>query len=192
MWKALVSSLGVAVDDPLLEQSVYQEVYERCVRDYFSSTNGAGMNAEDEDLDTTLSADEMNIIRYVGGYVARSLLKKHEKMTGDMHSQFIACLGEMAVEGEGEDVLAYTRQWFELVNRGGLYPINDVTFTLFANIEICVRSLLPKHVIKSNSDKLSKQMSTIGFLRMMKYNFTGHYYRRILPHQRMLKHSCKK
>ena len=112
------------------------------------------MNAEREaeDLDS-LSADEMNVIRYVGGYVARSLLKKHEKMTGDMHSQFITCLGEMAVEGEGEDVLTYTRHWFELVNRGGLYPINDVTFTLFANIEICVRSLLPKHVIKSNSDQ---------------------------------------
>ena len=43
MWKALVSSLGVAVDDPLLEQSLYQEVYERCVQDYFSSTSGAGV-----------------------------------------------------------------------------------------------------------------------------------------------------
>ena len=132
MWKALVSSLGVALDDFLLEQSLYQEVYERCVQDYFSSTNGTGMNAEHkaEDLDA-LSADEMNVIRYVGGYVARSLLKKHEKMTGDMHSLFITCLGEMVVEGEGEDVLTYTRHWF---NRGGLYPINDMTFTLFGNL----------------------------------------------------------
>ena len=55
------------------------------------------MNAEDEDLDTTLSSDEMNVIRYVRGYVTRSLLKKHEKMTGDVHSQFITFLGKMAV-----------------------------------------------------------------------------------------------
>lgn len=78
-----------------------------------------------------------------------SLLKIHEKKNGDVHSQLTACLGEMAVKGEREDVLTYTRHWFELINRGGLY----VTFTLFANIEICVHSLLPKHVIKSNSDK---------------------------------------
>ena len=153
MWKALVSSLGVPVDDPLLEQSVYQEVFESCVQDYFSSTNSARKDTEDKDLDITLSADEMNVIRYVGGYVARSLLKKHEKRNGDKHSQFIVCLGEMAVEGEGEDMLTYTRHWFDLVNRGGLYPINDVTVSLFTNIEICVRALLPRHVITCNSDK---------------------------------------
>ena len=153
LWKVLISSLGIVVDDPLLEQTVYQEVFERCVRDYFSGTHHPRVGDEDEDMDVTLSADEMNVIRYVDGYVARTLLKKYEKKDGEMHSQFITCLGEMAVEGEGEDMLTYTRNWFELVNRGGLYPINDVTFSLFANIEICVRSLLPKHIIKSNSDK---------------------------------------
>ena len=57
------------------------------------------------------------------------------------------------MEGEGDDVLTYTRTWFDLVNRGGLYPLNDDAFTFFVNIEMCVRSLLQKHMVKSNSDK---------------------------------------
>ena len=42
-----------------------------------------------------------------------------------MYRQYCDCLGEMAVEGEGDDVLTYTRNWIDKVNRGGLYPIND-------------------------------------------------------------------
>ncbi len=86
--------------------------------------------------------------------MARSLLKKYEKKKrSEKYSQFIDCLGELAVEGEGDDVLTYTRKWFDLVNRGGLYPINDVAFTLFAKIEITVRDLLPKHILRSTSEQ---------------------------------------
>ncbi len=54
-------------------------------------------------------------------------------------SQFVDCLGEMAltkaVEGEGSDILDYTRLWFDKVNRGGLYPINNEAFALCSNIK---------------------------------------------------------
>ena len=68
------------------------------------------------------------------------------------YSQFTDCLGEMAVEGDGDDVLTYTRTWFDLVNfdRGGLYPLNDDTFLLFEK-RVC--SLLPEYMLKSSSDK---------------------------------------
>ena len=59
----------------------------------------------------------------------------------------------MAVEGEGDDLLTYTRPWLELVNRGGLYPINDVTFSIFVNIETCVHGNLPKHILRSTSEQ---------------------------------------
>lgn len=65
---------------------------------------------------------------HLPGYIARSLLKKYEKMVkkNEVHSQFIDYLGEMSVEGEGDDVLTYTRNCFDLVNRSGLFPINDL------------------------------------------------------------------
>ena len=95
-------------------------------------------------------------MRYVGGYVARKLLLRYEKMFGDVYNQYITCLGEMAVagEGEGDSLLSYTTKWMDTVNRGGLYPLNDETFHLFIEIEKCVQTYLPKYLAQSKtSDK---------------------------------------
>ena len=58
----------------------------------------------------------------------------------------------MSVAGEGSDVLAYTERWINLVNRGGLFPLNDDAFSFFVQVERCVRSLLPRHVLSTLSD----------------------------------------
>ena len=67
-------------------------------------------------------------------YVAVSLLKKYRKPT--KHPQlkvkwalFVRVLTEMkAVDqpGEPESVLDYTKLWSTLIDRGGLYHINEV------------------------------------------------------------------
>ena len=71
------------------------------------------------------------------------------------YDQYTTCLSEMAVDGEGSDVLSYTRKWMEMVNRGGLFPINDNSFHLFIEIEKCVRIYLPEHLKKSKSGNYS-------------------------------------
>ena len=43
--------------------------------------------------------------------------------------QCIECLGNLAVVGENEDYQAYTRRWMEIVNRGGLYLLDDQAFS---------------------------------------------------------------
>lgn len=111
--------LDIKIDDQLLEQSVNQEVFEVCVHEYF--TECCSSSAATLTDVRPLTADEMNVIRYVCGYVACPLLKGYEKQKVKtvVSSQFIDCLGEMAVEGEGDDVLTYmyTRTWFDLVNK---------------------------------------------------------------------------
>ncbi len=64
-------------------------------------------------------------------------MKKFEKREGAKYLQFVIGLGEMAVAGEGDDVLAYTSEWLTLVNRGGLFSLNDNTFTFFGNRDKC-------------------------------------------------------
>ena len=59
----------------------------------------------------------------------------------------------MTVAGDGDDLLSYTTKWFDQVQRGGLYPLNDQTFSLFIAIEKCVRIVLPNRAVVSNSDK---------------------------------------
>ena len=77
-----------------------------------------------------------------------------------MKQGYVQCLRNMAVEGEGSDVLSYTRKWLDQVNRGGLFPLNDSTFTFFVAIEKQVRNLLPSHVIRP-SDKEAFQRTVI-------------------------------
>lgn len=108
---------------------------------------------EKTNKDVVFTSDELNVMRYACGYVAHSLLKKYEKRAGEKFSQFVVCLGEMAVVGEGEDLLAYTRTWINLVNRGGLFPLNDGSFSFFVEIEKIVRLVLPKHVLATSTDE---------------------------------------
>ena len=141
IWTKFATDLQLEINDPLLEQSVIQEVFEVSLVEYFSRNSVAEVPVNDHEV-VNATGDELNVVRYVGGYVVRSLLKKYErKKRCEVHSQIIACLGELAVEGEGDDVLTYTRKWFDLVNRGGLYPINDVAFTLLVKYRnMCSRS----------------------------------------------------
>ncbi len=83
MWNEMANKLSISTEDPLLEQSVYQEMFAIIL---YCNTHSNEM-----------SADELNVMRYVSGYVARSLLKRYEVRTGDMYSQYVSCLGTMAV-----------------------------------------------------------------------------------------------
>ena len=76
LWKQVTSKLAIDIDDPLLEQSLYQELFELCLKEYFRPSESSDTESVD---DVTLTADELNIMRYVGGYVARTLLKHYEK-----------------------------------------------------------------------------------------------------------------
>ncbi len=76
------------------------------------------------------------------GFVPDSLLKRFEKRKGEKFSRFITCLGDMGVVGEGSDIMLYTTKWFDLVNRGGLFPLNDNSFSLFVAIEKVVKTVL--------------------------------------------------
>lgn len=69
-----------------------------------------------------------------------------EKKLGEVYSQYVTCLSEMLVAGEGDDILSYKREWMEEVNRGGLFPVSDNTFHLFIQMEKCVRIHLPEYL----------------------------------------------
>ena len=48
----------------------------------------------------------------------------------------------MAVNGEDDTILEYTKKWIELVDRGGLFELSDVSYCFFKEIEIQVRKKL--------------------------------------------------
>ena len=127
----------------------------RLVAEYFSLHTAN--SKEDIAVPLVFTEDEMNAMRYACGYVPHALLKKYEKKCGDKYSNFVQCLGDMAIEGEGSDVLTYTTKWLEQVNRGGLFPLSNNSFYFFVEVEKIIRVLLPKHIIHTENDKSTLQ-----------------------------------
>ena len=83
----MTDTLGVEIDDPLLEQSFYQEVVELCMKEYFAN-DARGKESDVEAYCIILTPDELNVIWYVGGYVARQLLHVYEKKRGEVYRQY--------------------------------------------------------------------------------------------------------
>ena len=162
-WKGVTAVEGYDFRiryDRLLEHSLHEELYELCLKEQFRD---AAADCATEIREVVLSEDELNVIRYVSGYVARQCLRKYEKKVKstkvkdpklELYEQYIVCLGEMAVEGEGGDVLEYTRKWIDKINRGGLFPVNNNSFDLFTEVEKCVRVYLPKYLKKKSGKDL--------------------------------------
>ena len=44
-------------------------------------------------------------MRYVCGYVVRTLLKKYENKSSDVYSQYEQCLGQMTVTADDGDII---------------------------------------------------------------------------------------
>ncbi len=85
-----------------------------------------------------LTTLESNAVRYMVGYVAVSLLKKYRKPSKNINVQekrslFVKVLSQMKCTnqpGEPTTAYEYSKLWSELIDRGGLYHINDKVNTI--------------------------------------------------------------
>ena len=99
---------------------------------------------------TKLTPMESNAVRYMAGYVALKLLKQFKKPTQNPRIEekrelFVKVLQSMKAEnqpGEPESVLDYTTLWAELIDRGGLYHINDQVILKSLVIHVLLTSFL--------------------------------------------------
>jgi hypothetical protein len=90
---------------------------------------------------------ESNGIRYMAGYVAVKLLKKYNRRSkrkdvDHKYKLFVKVLNQMKAinqMGEPDSPLEYSTMWLEVIDRGGLYHINDDVFHLIESIEMVVR-----------------------------------------------------
>ena len=148
IWSGFLTTIQVECKDQLFQQSVNQKLYEMILCQHFSANTSSA--AKSTPRIENLTADELNALQYAAGYVPHALVKKYEKRTGEKYEAFIECLGDMAVVSEDVDFLDYTKKWINKVNRGGLFPLNNITYQFFVEIEKQVRFILPSHATKSS------------------------------------------
>ena len=106
------------------------------------------MGAKDIHAVKPLTMCECNGIRYMAGYVAVKLLKKFRKRSKNAAIQlkrrlFVKTLESMKAfeqPGEPDSLTEYTSLWIELIDRGGLYRINNNVYNLIVTIDMLLRS----------------------------------------------------
>ena len=143
-WGSLFRDLGLSDKAPgvvLLTQHVNQKLFEGLL------TKDA-MCADRTTSHTSFTSDEANALRYAAGYVPFALKKKLVH-----RPEFVKCLEQLEVKGEGDSYLAYTTEWIKLVNRGKLFQLSDEAFHFFCDLERKVGAYL-RDLFKSASGQI--------------------------------------
>ena len=159
VWKEFTTKSKINTD-PHVEQEVNLLLFQpRLKQAMAGSSSTSGTSSTDNCTLPELSKDELNALVYVSGYVPCKILRKYERMKKctPTHAMYIECLGNMAVVGLDSSLPAYAREWFDMINRGGPFPVNEPSYEFFTLVERLVRSELPRLLLPTRSDSTTKE-----------------------------------
>ena len=175
-WKELCEALGCPhiMTEPLVMQLTNQQVFEEMLTSMFKTHIVKEQPADN--TPTELTVDEDNVLRYACGYEARKLHQNYLKQHGEEYVMFVECLTRMranyiedSVPHQVTSFMEYTSQWVKIINRGGLYEVNDESFLLFKEIErviqVRVRTHLEQGPTASPAAQLSGREEIVGVVK---------------------------
>lgn len=110
------------------------------------ASNISATSTSNERVTLGLSTEEENTIRYMSGYVTLKLKRKYEKQESSKSAEYVECLSSLAVGGQESSFYEYTKEWTRLVDRGGLFHVNDSGYLFFRALELKARAILPQHL----------------------------------------------
>ena len=131
-WKEYLESCVKASASPCFYQYVTNELFKELIKLEFPLPTA--VMQVDHSATPSLTEMEKNALRYVAGYVCRKVrddLKKSSCKISSKHT-IIQCLEE--INGETDEDCD-TEEWIRLIDRGGLWQVNDDVFGLFLIME---------------------------------------------------------
>ena len=133
----------------LLTQMINDKMFEELVVHYTSThTDVAHHNV----CKKSLSSLEEGIIRYATGFIPHTLIKRFEARKDKKYALFVDCLLGMSINYEDSvesSFLEYTKRWTNIINRGGLFEINDQSFNFFKEVESTLQMKLQFFMLES-------------------------------------------
>ena len=127
-----------------------------------SPEEGPTIEFEREQRRKSLTLEEHNAIRYVAGYVVGKLKKAYNTKGSIAICQCLLSMEEGNSLPEevtdSESFKEYTCAWLNIINRGGLFNVNDEVYQFFMEVELSVYPLLrwqlDAHGEKKNKEEL--------------------------------------
>ena len=163
-----LQTTGVTVSDSLFSLSLMQKLFDDVLLKKINKVRSELQPSRAiESVSDTMSIDEQNAVRYAAGYIPFKLLKRYQQDSSEKALAFCSCLRAMEVPDEEELLQVvghirsdhhysfsdYTASWLEMIDRGALFKLSDMSFKFFYYIEIKVQSVLPSHLKSQSSTK---------------------------------------
>ena len=131
-WQTFLSTSVQLKAFPAFYQFVTHYVFKGLIKLHYPVSVEAGQESHSRPLTHV----EQNALRYVAGYVIRKLRgleTSSHKEKDNMILLLMECAGDELDEDRG------TETWTNMIDRGGLWHINDQTYSLFGIIEEEIR-----------------------------------------------------
>ena len=161
-WKTLFLK---PLDEPVelvLFQHLTDLVFHICLN-YHLKVMHKNKQVSSEDLE--LRATEKGILYYIAGFICRQLQKKFDRESHEYKEEMVLCFMELVKDQHldshkpGSQLKTDFEHWTDLIDRGGLWHIKDMTYRLFFAIEQVIREVLMavKHLLWPLKENMIKK-----------------------------------
>jgi len=154
-WTIFLYSANSPTGTPVLYQHLTDIIFKELLRKKYSVSAN-----ESERVGPLITINECNVLRYVAGYVCRHLRKKIEASNHPLKEDMVLCLMTM-VKDKSNTSSGPCEEWTDLVDRGGLWHVQENTHSLFLCLEEEICLLLPSLLHEADKkEKIINELST--------------------------------
>ena len=136
-WQDLLEKATSTPCCPIFYQYVTDFVFREMIKQQYPIERVRNTESE-----VFLTTDEMNALRYAAGYVPRALRGKLRKSANPLKDELTLCLLDLLDDGDEEH--DGSCNWIQMIDRGGLTHVNNVTYNAFLSMELELRRHLTR------------------------------------------------
>ncbi len=153
MCSTCEKAIGLNIHE-ILWQRLMEKEFLQLISTKLSPTESG--TEESSQVNRTLSLIESNAVRYTAGFIVRKVEQKFSEIKTMEATEFTAALKEMAGKlkiKEPVDQQHPSCKWINLVDRGGLYHVQDIIYDIFITIKHFVDNKLSK-ILKNRGESI--------------------------------------
>ena len=150
-WQCIIEKAGLKEGSAICFQCIGDFILKKLIKTTYPVTiTKAHMNS-------TLTYEETNAVRYAAGFVLRTMKKNIEKSMHAHKADLLLCLAQLLDTGDAE--VDESKDWLEIVDRGGLCHVSNDTFEVFLAMEKELRKILATNVIQQLDDTVKTKLA---------------------------------
>ena len=149
-WASFLKQSGAEVSQTLY-QHVTDIVFNHLLKEHFTPPS----QPKQDTCTSTIDYNEKNALRYVSGYITRTLYGRLKNSKHQFKDELCLCIAELN-DVDPDELEDESSEWICAIDRGGLKHISNMTYAMFASAEMELRKHLTPHQVTDFSQMREK------------------------------------